>query len=728
VLNYYSSNNTLSYNNVTNNGYSGIYVSAYSSNNTIIGNTVYGNNQHGVYLFGYIIGTNITNNTISNNFFNGIRIEGGSNNNYIYNNILNNTYNTYDDGTNFWNISYCPSGPNIIGGQCIGGNYYSDYDGIDDGSGASYPHNIAGDGIGDNPDHYAISAGSNIDYLPLTNKKMECMYINTNTNLVANLVGNKSDRACITFNASNIYLNCSGYNITGNVYDDENETYAIMTNGFDNISIINCPSLKNYSYGIYVNETTNITINNITSYNNSKSGIAIVNNSNDVDISNATLYNNTLTGVFANLSNDITISSSMIYENGNGIETENSSGFYFSNLIIYNNSYGIKMENASDIAILDSNSSFNTNTGLRIYRGDNLTIANSIFSNNTAHGIEMYYFENITADNIAIEGNNGDEGFIGEYCSHATISNSSVSFNKLNAIRLFSSANFTFINLTANNNTRGVYINDYTNGTRLLNSNISFNSLLGVYFTLSTKDNRLENTTVCFNTEKDIQNDDGTANNGSLDRCDVYENWKDDEIAEGCAYTCTSIWHYFYGNITGLILLGTNGTEPKFMSNWTPAIVHMYVFPEGNTISWLDLQALGRKVDGTISANDFEEADVALGIDPGLVDSINKTFSIDGTLPKENTTYRVWGRDIANISIANSTDNNNFKTGILWDTSDDTNNEYDDFEHEDLVFMSNITWDSEGKWGTYDYEIRVPSQFATYNGGTGRVIIYLEVQ
>ncbi|MEM4215827.1 MAG: right-handed parallel beta-helix repeat-containing protein, partial [Candidatus Anstonellales archaeon] len=734
-LNYQSSNNIILYNTITNNGYSGLYI-LISVNNTIAGNTISDNTQNGIYLFGYANENNITNNTISGNFFNGIRIEAGCSNNLIYNNILNNTYNTYDDGTNYWNYSYCPGGPNIIGGQCIGGNYYSDYDGIDDGSGSPPIHNIAGDGIGDNPDQYAIGGGTNIDYMPLTNNQlgMNCMYINSNTSLLANLVGNKSDRACITFNASNIYLNCSGYNITGNIYDDENKTYAIMTNGFENISIINCPNLTNYSFGIYVNGTKNATINNVTSYKNTDSGIGIVDNSSQIEISNTTLPFNGENGIFINSSSQVNVYSTEIYNNpystifNIGIYSLNSSRILISNASIYNHSaYGILAYNTSHISISDSYSTFNQIAGMYLDAGNNLTMQNSNFSNNTIYGIRLNAFENITGNNITIYGTRGDEAFLADYSYNATISNSSISFNYLNAIRLFTSANFTFNNITANNNTRGIYINDYTNGTRILNSNISFNSDKGVFFTQTTDSNRMENSYICFNTQKDIDNQDGTDNNGSLNTCDTYYQWKDDELPDGCAMTCTSIWHYFYGNITGLILLGTNWTEPKFMSNWTPAIVHMYVFPEGNTISWLELQALGRKTDNTIASSDFEEADVVLGIDPALADSINKTFSIDGTLPIENTTYRVWGRDIANISIANSTDNKNFKTGILWDMSDG-GTEFTSADHQDLVFMTNITWDGEGKWGTYDYEIRVPSQFATYNGGAGRVIIYLEVQ
>jgi parallel beta-helix repeat protein len=117
----------ISNNNATNN-YHGIELSA-SSNNTVTDNTASNNDQRGIYL-------------------------ASSSNNTIYNNYFNNTNNAYDDGTNTWNTTNT-TGPNIVGGPYIGGNYWNDYSGSD----------INGDGFGDIP--YNITAGSNKDYLPL---------------------------------------------------------------------------------------------------------------------------------------------------------------------------------------------------------------------------------------------------------------------------------------------------------------------------------------------------------------------------------------------------------------------------------------------------------------------------------------------------------------------------------------------------------------------------------
>jgi parallel beta-helix repeat protein len=151
-----SSNNTLTGNTVLYNYY-GIELRS-SSNNTLTGNTANSNDYDGIYLDSSSNNT-LLNNTASNNDYYygeyyGIELYGSSDN-LIYNNYFNNTNNVCDDGSNQWNTTIITTGPNIIGGPSIGGNYWSDYTCTDPD----------GDGFGEEP--YNITDGSNFDYHPL---------------------------------------------------------------------------------------------------------------------------------------------------------------------------------------------------------------------------------------------------------------------------------------------------------------------------------------------------------------------------------------------------------------------------------------------------------------------------------------------------------------------------------------------------------------------------------
>ena len=150
-----SSNNTISDNTASNNSH-GIYLHSSSNNNTITGNNASNNYIDGIYLYSSS-SNNFTGNNASNNDYCGISLESSSNNT-IYNNYFNNTNNAYDDGTNAWNITKT-AGTNIIGGPYLGGNYWSDYAGVD----PNY------DGLGDTLVPYNSSGNiqNGGDYLPL---------------------------------------------------------------------------------------------------------------------------------------------------------------------------------------------------------------------------------------------------------------------------------------------------------------------------------------------------------------------------------------------------------------------------------------------------------------------------------------------------------------------------------------------------------------------------------
>jgi parallel beta-helix repeat protein len=177
-LGFDSSNNTISRNNITNNNEAGVWLFyGETTNNIVSGNSITANGRFGVYLGGcsnnIICGNNIianneagvdfeysSNNTISgNNITNnqaGIGLIGSSNNTFYHNNFIDNTvqvgWSLMMRGRNTWDDGY-PSG----------GNYWSDYAGVDIKRGLA--QDIPGsDGIGDFP--FTIDA-DNRDRYPL---------------------------------------------------------------------------------------------------------------------------------------------------------------------------------------------------------------------------------------------------------------------------------------------------------------------------------------------------------------------------------------------------------------------------------------------------------------------------------------------------------------------------------------------------------------------------------
>jgi parallel beta-helix repeat protein len=193
-------NNIVSGNIVTNNQV-GIYLN-YASGNNVSGNNITGNFVRGISLFGggsfsnSIFGNNITNsiygiwldhvldncfwgNNIRNNELGifgrsadrnringnnitantiGIFIDIARENTFYHNNFINNTYQAEPRSDWTWNQTWDDGYPS-------GGNYWSDYTGVDVKNGPS--QDLPGsDGIGDTP--YIMNA-DNIDHYPLMN-------------------------------------------------------------------------------------------------------------------------------------------------------------------------------------------------------------------------------------------------------------------------------------------------------------------------------------------------------------------------------------------------------------------------------------------------------------------------------------------------------------------------------------------------------------------------------
>jgi parallel beta-helix repeat protein len=155
-----SNNNKLTSNNISGSSYG---IDFYSSMGNEIRNNNISNNNRGIHFWFSSNNNNVNENIISFNTLMGIYLEN-SNGNMIYrNNFIENTDQAFDtEDDNYWDNGY-PSG----------GNYWSDYDGIDLNSTPN--QNVPPpDGIGDTP--YVIDADSQDNFPlmePYTSKTFE---------------------------------------------------------------------------------------------------------------------------------------------------------------------------------------------------------------------------------------------------------------------------------------------------------------------------------------------------------------------------------------------------------------------------------------------------------------------------------------------------------------------------------------------------------------------------
>ena len=215
-----SNNNTFSNNNLRND-HCAISFSN-SSYNSISGNNITANFYHGIWLIDSS-NNSISGNNIANNAY-GIRLNSSSNNVIYHNNFVDNSQQVDSyASTNVWDDGY-PSG----------GNYWSDYTGVDDN----------GDGIGDSP--YVIDI-ENIDHFPLmnphpwsshdvaitsltTSKTVVPQGYNLNISLIAFNYGGYTENFTITVYANTTIIHETNVNLTSR--NSITVSFTLNTTGF----------------------------------------------------------------------------------------------------------------------------------------------------------------------------------------------------------------------------------------------------------------------------------------------------------------------------------------------------------------------------------------------------------------------------------------------------------------------------------------------------------------
>ncbi|MCF7910102.1 hypothetical protein K9L16_00325, partial [Candidatus Pacearchaeota archaeon] len=188
-------------------------------------------------------------------------------------------------------------------------------------------------------------------------------------------------------------------------------------------------------------------------------------------------------------------------------------------------------------------------------------------------------------------------------------------------------------------------------------------------------------------------------------------------------------WQFFYGDILSSSEYELAGNDSEKLISWQATNFengNLFAANSESSISWLDLIEIGKDLGGDNSSNDFSEIDSLLNMS-GLEDSVSSVYTTAGEINNYND-FIVFGKILEEVPVANSINNSNFITGILWDSFNDSDGEFSSLDKEDLVFVAKVNPDSDGSYGNYDYELRVPAKLREYkNSNLNSVMFYVEI-
>ena len=403
-----SSNNTVSENTITDNRH-GVHLSS-SSSNTFSGNTIANSTDKGVHLVSSSNNT-FSGNTIANSTDKGVCLSSSSDNKFYHNNFVDNTQQVYINAPgypNFWNSTYP-----------IGGNYWSNYTGVDLYSGPNQDE-AGSDGIGDTPH---ILDTWNQDNYPYINLWGPIHNINTTLNY---WTIQEAVDAIETSNGHTIQVDAGTYienvdvtkqlNITGagadvttvEASDPNDHVFYVTANNvtitgftmkdatvggkagvylyYSDYSRIENVSVSNNYNGIYLSFSKNSILTGNTASNNNWAGIVLESSSNNNVLSGNTASNNFFCGIRLSGSN-------------NSILTGNTAS---------NNSYGIRLSGSSNNTLTDNNVSSNNNFGICLTSSSNNVLSGNTASNN-AYGI----FLESSSNNNVLSGNTASNNAYG---------------------------------------------------------------------------------------------------------------------------------------------------------------------------------------------------------------------------------------------------------------------------------------------------------------------------
>jgi parallel beta-helix repeat protein len=407
-------NNTISNVHTTGNGKCGIYITEGNSNtiinvtsdnngsngitvvngnsNQILNSTITGNAYEGFNLWG-ATDTLIRGNTIEGNGEYGIYLDIASSSNTIYNNKFSNTINVVDDADspNTWNLTEKTAGTNILGGSWLGGNFWSDYPGVDTND----------DGIGDTLVPY--TAGGSItnggDWLPLIGNTgpvpVTCPAVISSPG-VYELQNDCSNTPYnqpwdgIRITSSDVEFDGMGHTIDGKNspgWTTVHGVYAYTGSALSNITVKNV-TVNGTWQGIYYYQVSNGRIENITGRNSYDSIFLIYSTSNTV--TNCSVTTSTGIALWPG-SNSNTITNNSVRDNS-GIAIYNAQNNIVTDNAIENNYGGVSVSGSSAINNqLFHNTIRNNEVGIVFDAGSGAPGSNFIYDNYFSNTVNINF-------------------------------------------------------------------------------------------------------------------------------------------------------------------------------------------------------------------------------------------------------------------------------------------------------------------------------------------------
>jgi parallel beta-helix repeat protein len=539
------SNNTVESNTVSNNDFG--FKLDFSSNNTITNNTILLNNIYGLFLytsssniitnniassnngFGIFLGTSSNGNTIESNTASnnnlGINLYQSSSNTVVNNTVLNNNYGMYLDSAigntiyhnNFIsnaNQAYDNTVTNIWdNGYPSGGNYWSDYSGIDWFSGPG--QNILGsDGIGDAP-YFNIGGGmGQQDNYPLMTPAKTGIYfphlpirINSNADFnAAHGVTGGDGSAGAPWVIEEYNIDGTGYGYC--IYIGNTTEYFVVRNCYlhEASGVGNWPYFSDSGILFYYAQNGKIANNTVSS--NNGNGIILYSSSNSNTVVSNIASKNSWDGIHLDHSSYNSFSNNIVIDNFDGIGCSYGSGHnLFSNNSISNSGRsGILVFDSSSFNTITDNSLLNNSEGISLIQNphNNTILSNMITSD---WGWNAFHLDDGARDNL-ISGNtlsttNG-LGIYSRNCNNNTLSENIITGNAWDGISLSSSNFNTIANNMVSNNNNGIGLGTDSNDNTIEGNTVSLNNNNGIDLWTSGTGNIIANNTAFSNYQTGI--------------------------------------------------------------------------------------------------------------------------------------------------------------------------------------------------------------------------------